>query len=48
MEKSTIPGTKIIKIVAGKKDGEEKVRKDLEKIGRIERLGKAFKSAFSL
>ena len=46
MKKSTIPGTKIIKVVAGKNDNEEKLRKDLEKIGKIELLGKALKSAF--
>lgn len=48
MNKSTIPGTKIVKVVAGKKSNEEKLRKDLEKIGKIELLGKAMKSAFSL
>ncbi len=39
---------KIIKVVAGKNGSEEKLRKDLEKIGKIELLGKALKSAFSL
>ena len=48
MKKSTIPGTKIIKVVAGKNGSEEKLRKDLEKIGKIELLGKALKSVFSL
>ena len=37
MKKSTIPGPKIIKL-----------RKDLEKMGKIELLGKTLKSAFSL
>lgn len=48
MKKSTIPGTKIIKVVAGKNGSEENLRKDLEKIGKIELLGKALKSVFSL
>lgn len=48
MKKSTIAGTKIIKVVAGKNGSEEKMRKDLEKIGKIELLGKALKSVFSL
>lgn len=48
MNKGTIPGTRIIKVVAGKNNNEEKLRKDLEKIGKIELLGKALKSAFSL
>ena len=48
MKKSTIPGTKIIKVVAGKHGSEEKLRKDLEKMGKIELLGKTLKSAFSL
>ena len=48
MKKSTIPGTKIIKAVAGKNGSEENLRKDLEKIGKSELLGKALKSVFSL
>lgn len=48
MDKSTIPGTNMIKVVVGKNGNEEKLRKDLEKIGKIELLGKALKSAFSL
>ena len=48
MKKSTIPGTKIIKVVAGKYGSEENLRKGLEKIGKIELLGKALKSVFSL
>ena len=47
-EKSTIPGTKIIKVVAGKNGSEKKPRKDLEKIGKIGLLGKALKSVFLL
>lgn len=48
MKKTTIPGTKIIKAVAGKNPNEEKPRKDLEKIGKIELLGKTLKNVFSL
>lgn len=48
MKKSTISGTKIIKVVAGKNGSEEKLRKDLEKMGKIELLGKTLKSVFSL
>lgn len=48
MIKNTIPGTKIIKVVAGKNGSEEKLRKDMEKIGKIELLGKVLKSIFSL
>ncbi len=46
MKKSTIPGTKIIKVVAGKNNGEEKLRKDLEKIGKIELFSKTLKDTF--
>lgn len=49
MKKQLIPGTKIVKVIAGGKDnGVEKLRKDLEKIGKIELLGKAIKSIFSI
>ncbi len=48
MKKTTIPGTKIIKAVAGKNPNEEKLRKDLEKIGKIELLGKTLKNVSSL
>lgn len=48
MNKTTIYGTKIIKIATGKKSSEESLRKDLEKIGKIELLGKALKNAFSM
>lgn len=48
MKTNTIPGTKIIKVVAGKNGREETLRKDLEKIGKTELLGRALKSAFSL
>ena len=36
MKKQLIPGTKIVKVIAGKDNGGEKLRKDLEKIGKIE------------
>lgn len=48
MKKQLIPGTKIVKVIAGKDNGVEKLRKDLEKIGKIELLGKAIKSIFSI
>lgn len=48
MNKTTIPGTKIIKVVAGKNNGDGQLRKDLEKIGKIELLGKTLKSIFSM
>ncbi|MCF2556101.1 hypothetical protein JQM64_00880 [Fournierella massiliensis] len=48
MKKSMIPGTKIMKLVAGKNSDEEKLEKDLGKIGRIELLGRALKNVFSL
>jgi hypothetical protein len=48
MRKNTIAGTKIIKIVAGQNNSEEQLRKDLERIGKIELLGKALKSVFSM
>ena len=48
MNKTTIPGTKIIKVVAGKNSGDGQLRKDLEKIGKIELLGKTLKSTFSI
>lgn len=47
-EKTTIPGTKIIKVVAGKNNGDGQLRKDLEKIGKIELLGKTLKSILSM
>lgn len=48
MKKQLIPGTKIVKVIAGKDNGGEKLRKDLEKIGKIELLGKTVKSIFSI
>ena len=48
MKKNMIPGTKIMKVVAGKNNDEEKLKKDLEKIGKIERLGRTLKNVFSL
>lgn len=48
MKKELIPGTKIVKVIAGKDNSEEKLRKDLEKIGKIELLGKTIKSMFSI
>lgn len=48
MNKTTIPGTKIIKVVTGKNNGDGQLRKDLEKIGKIELLGKTLKSIFSM
>ena len=48
MNKTTIPGTKIIKVVAGKNNGDGQLRKDLDKIGKIELLGKTLKSIFSM
>ena len=47
-KKELIPGTKIVKVIAGKDNSEEKLRKDLEKIGKIELLGKTIKSMFSI
>jgi len=44
MKKQLIPGTKIVKVVAGKDNSGEKLRKDLEKIGKIELLGKTVKN----
>lgn len=43
MKKQLIPGTKIVKVIAGKDNGEGKLRKDLEKIGKIEIVGKILK-----
>ena len=48
MKKELIPRTKIVKVIAGKDNSEEKLRKDLEKIGKIELLGKTIKSMFSI
>lgn len=44
MKKQLIPGTKIVKVVAGKDNSTQKLRKDLEKIGKIELLGKIMKN----
>ena len=43
MKKQLIPGTKIVKVVAGKDNSAQKLRKDLEKVGKIELLGKIMK-----
>ena len=48
MKKQLIPGTKIVKVIAGKDNNREKLRKDLEKIGKIELLGKSIKNIFSI
>lgn len=48
MEKSTIPGTKIIKVIAGKNTGEETLKKDLERISKMELWEKTLKKTFSL
>lgn len=48
MKKQLIPGTKIVKVIAGKDNNGEKLRKDLEKIGKIELLGKSIKNIFSI
>ena len=48
MKKRLIPGTKIVKVIAGKDNNGEKLRKDLEKIGKIELLGKSIKIFFNL
>ncbi|MEY8420977.1 hypothetical protein AALA83_17105 [Oscillospiraceae bacterium 44-5] len=48
MKKELIPGTKIVKVIAGKDNSEEKLRTDFEKIGKIELLGKTIKSMFSI
>lgn len=48
MKKSTIPGTKIIKVVAGRNNDEGQLRKDLEKIRKLNFSGKALKSVFSM
>ena len=45
-KKQLIPGTKIVKVIAGKDNNGEKLRKDLEKIGKIELLGKSIKNIF--
>lgn len=44
MKKQLIPGTKIVKVVASKDNSAQKLRKDLEKIGKIELLGKIMKN----
>ena len=48
MKKQLIPGTKIVKVIAGKDNNGEKLRKDLEKIGKIELLEKSIKNIFSI
>ncbi len=48
MKKQIIPETKIVKVIAGKDNGGGNLRKDLEKIGKIELLGKTIKSIFSI
>ena len=48
MKKQLIPGTKIVKVIAGKDNNGEKLRKDLEKIGKIELLGKSIKNICSI
>lgn len=48
MKKQLIPETKIVKVVTGKDNSGDKLKKDLEKIGKIKLLGKTVKNIFSI